>query len=84
MPGLHDHKLDQPPKLGGASFGAGRYTAEHIFNCRVMIDKHLEHQKAFNRVSHDDLWKVLLGGNIDGGFVLVIRTLCDHLSSELF
>ena len=66
MPGLQDHKLDQPPKLGDASFGAGQYTTERrIFNCRVMIAKHLEHQrtlyhdfihfkKAFDRVCHDD------------------------------
>ena len=63
---LQDHKLDQPPKLGDASFGAGQYSAERIFNCRVMIAKHLEHQrtlyhnfidfkKAFDRVCHDDL-----------------------------
>ena len=73
IPGLQYHKLDQPPKIDDASFGAERYTAEHIFNCRVMIAKHLEHQrtlyhnfidfkKAFNRVCHDDLWKVLIGG----------------------
>ena len=66
MPRLQDHNLDQPPKLGDASFGAEQYTAERIFNCRVMIAKHLEHQrtlfhnfidfkKAFDRVCHDDL-----------------------------
>ena len=66
MPIQQDHKLDQPPKLGDASFGAGQYTTERMFNCRVMIAKHLEHQrtlyhnfidfyKAFDRVCHDDL-----------------------------
>ena len=45
MPILQYHKLYQPPKLGDASFGAGQYTAERIFNCRVMIAKHLEHQR---------------------------------------
>ena len=66
MPGLQNHKLDQPPKLGDASFGAGQYTTERMFNCRVMIAKHLEHQrtlyhdfidfkKAFDRVCHDTL-----------------------------
>ena len=92
MPRLQDHKLDQPLKLGDTSLGAGQYTAERIFNCRVMIAKHLEHQltlyhnfndfkKAFDRVCHDDLRKLLIGGKI--GSVLVIRTLCDHPSSEL-
>ena len=71
MPGLQD----QPPKLGDASFGAGQYTAEHIFNCKVMLAKHLEHRrtlyhnfidfkKACNRVCPDDLWKVQIGGKL--------------------
>ena len=66
MPRLQDHKLDRSRKLADASFGAGQYTAESIFNCRVMIAKHLEHQrtlyhnfidfkKAFDSVCPDDL-----------------------------
>ena len=95
MPGLQDHKLDQPPKQGAASFGAGQSTVEQIFNCRVIIAKHLEHQRnryhnfidfknAFDRVCDDGLWKVLIVGKIIGGFVQVIRHLFDHPSSELF
>ena len=94
MPGLQDHTLDQPPKQGAASFGAGRSTVEQIFNCRVIIAKHLEHQrnvyhtfidfkKAFDRVCQHGLWKVLIGGTIYGGFVQAIRALCDHPSSKL-
>ena len=41
MPGLQDHKLDQPPKQGAARFGAGLSTVEQIFNCRVILAKHL-------------------------------------------
>ena len=77
--GLHDHKVDHPPKQGDASFGAGRSIVEQIFDCRVIIAKHIEHQrslyhnfidfkKAFDRVCYDSLWKVI-GGTIDGGFV---------------
>ena len=77
MPGLQDHKLDQPPKLGDASFGAGQSTVEHIFNYRGIIAKHLEHQRniyhnfidfnnAFDRGCHDGLWKVLIVGKFDG------------------
>ena len=33
--GLQDHKVDQPPKQGDASFGAGRSTVEQIFDWRV-------------------------------------------------
>ena len=65
--GLQDHKVDQPPKQGDASFGAGRSTVEQIFDCRVIIEKHLELQRslyhnfinfkrAFDRVCHDSLW----------------------------
>ena len=68
--GLQDHKVDQLPKEGDVSFGAGWSTVEQIFDCRVIIAKHLEHQrslyhnfidfkKAFDRVCHDSLWKVL-------------------------
>ena len=84
MQGLQDLKLDQPPKQGAASFGAGRSRVELIFNGRVIIAKHLEHQhnlydnliyfkKAFDRVFHHGLWKVLIGGTIYGGFVQAIR-----------
>ncbi len=45
MPGLQDHTIDQPPKQSDASFGAGHSTVEHIFNCRVVIAKHLENQR---------------------------------------
>ena len=84
--GLQDHKVDQPPKQGDASFGAGRSTVEQILDCRVKIAKHLEHQrslyhnfidfkKAFDRVCHDSIWKVLIGGIIDGGFIKSIQAL---------
>ena len=84
--GLHDHSVDQPPKQGDASFGAGRSTVEQIFDCSVIIAKHLEHQrsmchnfidfkKAFDRVCHNSLWKVLIGGATDGGFIKVIQAL---------
>ena len=84
--GLQDHNVDQPPKQCDASFGSGRSTVEQIFDSRVIIAKHLEHQrslyhnfidfkKAFDRVCHDSLWKVLIGGTIDGGFIKVIQAL---------
>ena len=67
--GPQDHKVDQPPKQGDASFGAGRSTVDY---CRVINAIHLDHQrslyhnfidfkKAFDRVCHDSLWKILIG-----------------------
>ena len=87
MPGVQDHKQ------GAASFREGRSTGEQIFNCRVIIAKHLEHQhnlyhnfiyfkKAFDRVCHPGPWKVLICGTIYGGFVQATRALCDHPSSD--
>ena len=84
--GLQYHKVDQPPKQGDPSFGAGWSIVEQILHCRVIIAKQLEHQrslyhnfidfmKAFERVCHDSLWKVLSGGKIDGGFIKVIQAL---------
>ena len=58
----------------------------NISSTAVIIAKHLEHQrslyhnfidfkKAFDRVCHDSLWNVLIGGTIDGGFIKVIHAL---------
>ena len=96
MPGVQDNKLDQPPNKALQALeqeGVGP-TVEQIFNCRVIIAKHLEHQrnlyhdfidfkKAFNGVCHHGFGKVLIGGTIYGGFVQAIRALCNHPSSEL-
>ena len=49
---------------------------EWILNCRLMIEKHLQHQrdlfhnfidfkKAFDRVWHNGLWSILRGYNIE-------------------
>ena len=70
-------------------FRARQSTVEQIFNCRVLIEKHLQHQrdllhnfidfkKAFDWVWHDGLWHVLRGFNIEKGLIQVIQTLYDH------
>jgi hypothetical protein len=77
-----------------AGFRAGRSTVEQIFNCRVIIEKHLQHQrdlfhnfidfkKAFDRVWHDGLWTVLRGFNFEEGLVRVIQALYEHSSSAV-
>ena len=75
-------------------FRAGWSTMEQIFNCRVLIEKHLQHQrdlfhnfidfkKAFNQVWHNGLWHVLRGFNIEKGLIQVIQTLYDHVTSAV-
>ena len=59
-----------------AGFRPGRSTVEQIFNGRVIIEKHLQHEhdlfhnfpdfkKAFDRVWHAGLWQVLRSFNIN-------------------
>ena len=69
-----------------AGFRPGQTTVEHIFNRRVNIEKHLQHQrdlfhnfidfkKAFDRVWQAGLWQVLKSFNIDEGLVQAIMAL---------
>lgn len=73
-----------------AGFRAGQSSVEQIFNCRVIIEKHLQHQKdlfhnfidfkkAFDRVWHNGLWQVLRDFNI----VQAIQALYDHSNSAI-
>ena len=77
-----------------AGFRARRSTVEQIFNCRVMIEKHLQHQKdiyhnfidfkkAFDRVWHEGLWMVLRSFNIEEGLVQMIKALYDNATSAV-
>ena len=53
---------------------------EQILNCRIMLEKHIEHgkklchnvidfKKAFNRVWHNIIWDILRHFNIDEHFI---------------
>ena len=77
-----------------AGFRAGRSTVEQIFNSRVLIEKHLQHQrdlfhnfidfkKAFDRVWHSGLWHVLRDFNIEEGLVQTIQALYEHSQSAV-
>ena len=63
--GLHGRKVDQPPTQGDASFGAGRSTVGQIFDCRVILAKHLEHQRSLYHNSID--FKNAAGGRKRAG-----------------
>ena len=77
-----------------AGFRARRSTVEQIFNCRIMIEKHLQHQrelhhnfidfkKAFDRVWHDGLWQVLREFNIEQGLIATTKALYDNADSAV-
>ena len=64
-----------PPQQSDVSFGERQSTFEHVLKGRVLIAKHIEHQrnlyhnaidftKALDRVWHDGLWNILIGVNI--------------------
>eukprot|EP00745_Piridium_sociabile_P015091 TRINITY_DN22265_c0_g1_i1.p3 TRINITY_DN22265_c0_g1~~TRINITY_DN22265_c0_g1_i1.p3 ORF type:complete len:106 (-),score=22.03 TRINITY_DN22265_c0_g1_i1:311-628(-) len=69
-----------------AGFRPKRSTTEQIFNIRLLIEKHLQHQhdlyhnfidfkKAFDRVWHEGLWQVLKNFNFDTNLIEVIKAL---------
>ena len=77
-----------------AGFRAGRSTVEQIFNCRVLMEKHLEHQrsllhnfidfrKAFDRVWHEGLWHVMRNYGIEEGLIQTIEALYANSSSAV-
>ena len=77
-----------------AGFRTGRSTVEQIFNCRIMMEKHLQHKKelfhnfidfkkAFDRVWHDGLWHPLRSFGIEEGLVQMMESLYSSASSAV-
>ena len=77
-----------------AGFRPGRSTSEQICNSRVIIEKHLHHQrdifhnliyfkKAFDRVWHAGLWQVLRSFNVGEELVQAIQALHENSSSAV-
>ena len=77
-----------------AGFRPRRSTVEQIFNCRVLMEKHLQHQKdlyhnfidfkkAFDRVWHEGLWHVMKSFNIEKGLVEIIQALYSNATSAV-
>mgnify|MGYP006273469667 CR=1 FL=1 len=77
-----------------AGFRAGRSTVEQIFSCRILMEKHLQHQrdllhnfidfkKAFDRVWHAGLWQVLRKFGIEEGLIQIIEALYNTSSSAV-
>ena len=77
-----------------AGFRPKRSTTEQIFNIRLLIEKHLQHQhdlyhnfidfkKAFERVWHEGLWQVLRNYNFNNNLIQVIQSLYTNSSSAV-
>ena len=77
-----------------AGFRTRQSTVEQIFNNRVIIEKHLQHQrdlfhnfidvkKAFDRIRHAGLWQVLRSFNIVEGLIQAIQPLYEDFSSAV-
>ena len=77
-----------------AAFRGGRSNTEQIFNIRLQVEKHLNHQrelyhnfiefkKAFDRIWHDDLWKVMTNYNIDERLIKIIKALYEYANSNV-
>ena len=77
-----------------AGFRPGRNAVEEIFNSRVIIEKHIQHQrdlfhnftdfkKAFDRVWHAGLWQVLRSFNTDERLVQAFQALYENSSNAV-
>ena len=77
-----------------AGIRAGRSTSEHIFNLRILCEKHLQHQqslyhvfidfkKAFDKVWHAALWATMRKYNIGSKLVRTIEHLYDNATSAV-
>ena len=77
-----------------AGFRPGRSTVEQIFNCHIMMEKHLQHQKelyhnfidfkkAFDRVWHNGLWHVMRSFGMEEGLIQIIQALYKNATSAV-
>uniref|UniRef100_H3A4I6 Reverse transcriptase domain-containing protein n=1 Tax=Latimeria chalumnae TaxID=7897 RepID=H3A4I6_LATCH len=77
-----------------AGFRAGRNTMEQIFNLRILVEKHLEHQKpvfhnfidfkkAFDRVWQKALWVTMWKYNFGTKLINIIEALYENSKSAV-
>ena len=69
-------------------FRKGRSTIEKVFNCRNIIEKHLDlfhnfidFKKAFDRIYHDGLWSALYKFGIQNDIIMMIKSLYENSTS---
>lgn len=77
-----------------AGFRRGKSTVQQVFNCRMITEKCLQHQrevyhnfidfkKAFDRVWHDGLWDIMREYNFEEDLVQTIEALYKSASSAV-
>ena len=77
-----------------AGFRKGRSTVEQVFNCRNIIEKHLDSQKdiyhncidfkkAFDRVYHEGMWSALCKFGINNDIIMMIKSLYANSTSAV-
>ena len=77
-----------------AGFRKRRKTVEQVFNCRNLIDKHLNSQKnlfhnfidfkkAFDRVYNDGIWYAMQKFGIHNEIIVMIKAIYDNSISDL-
>lgn len=80
--------------LNQHTVGFGHQCSNQIFNFRILVEKHLQHQwnlyhsfidfkKAFERVWHWGLWHAMRKFNIEEGFVQAIEALFNGSTSTV-
>ena len=78
-----------------AGFGAGRSTAEQIFNIRILCEKYLQHQqylysvfvdfnKALGRVWYAALWATVRLYNINANLIRRTECLYDKMTRAVY
>ena len=92
----HKPQADEIIAKEQVGFRAGHSTSEHIFNLRILCEKHLQYQqslyhvfidfkKAFDKVWHAALWAIMRKYNIGSKLVRTIEHLYDNATSaEIF
>ena len=77
-----------------SGFRKGRSTVEQVFNCRNIIEKHLDSQKdlyhnfidfkkAFDRVYHEWMWSALCKFGINNDIIMIIKSLYANSTSAV-
>ena len=89
-----EKKLGEEVSNTQAGFRKNRGTIDHIFNLKMIIQKHpevntdlhtcfIDYSKAFDCVKHEKLWQTLQGINFDNKIISMIKSLYEDQQSAV-